>query len=194
MKFRTAPVTAGVCLAAFPLLVGSDRPQVTPLSFGAETFVQSFNAASGRPRLVGVFSPTCAHCLQTCADVQEILERHPEALLEVFILWAPLEPGDNLGLAASAASTYLPDRRVRHFWDLWKFASRSYSNPFRIPLADAWGLLIFYGGDARWEREPPAPEFWMQSRRLRVGTAYSKRLLERKLGPWLRPREGDSGR
>lgn len=194
MRFRKGLATAGVCWAALTMLFGSDRPQVTPLSFGAEAFLQSFNTASGRPRLVGVFSPTCAHCLQTCADVQEMLERYPEASLEVFILWAPLEPGDNLGLAAVAAATYLPDRRVRHFWDLWKFASRSYSNPFRIPQADAWGLLVFYGGDARWEQEPPTPEFWMQSRRLRVGTAYSKRLLERKLRPWLSPGEGDSRR
>ncbi len=179
--------------AAAGFLFAADPPRVIPLSFGAEAFVQNFNAGSGRPRLVGVFSPSCAHCLQTCADLQDILQRHPSAPLEVYLMWAPLQAGDNLGLAAAAAADYLPDSRVRHYWDLWKFASRSYSGPLRIPAADAWGLLVFYDPGARWEREPPAPQFWMQSRRLRVGTAYSKRLLERKLGPWLNPGDVETG-
>jgi hypothetical protein len=174
-----------IVLVIWLLILPAGYGQVRPLSFGAETFLEEFNRDNGRARLVGVFSPTCAHCLQTCADVQDILERHPEAKIDVFFLWAPLQVGDNIGEATKAAA-YLPDPRVAHFWDIWKFTSRAYSPQFRILVEDAWGLLVLYPPGTRWEGEPPAPEFWMQSRQLRVGTPYSKRSFERRLQRWLR--------
>ncbi|UCF35615.1 MAG: hypothetical protein JSU96_12335 [Acidobacteriota bacterium] len=165
--------------------VPGDRP-VTPLTVQGESFVQRFNQAEEVPRVVGIFSPTCGHCLQACSDFEEILERYPEAQIESFILWAPYSELDNVGQAKRAAEGYVPDSRVQHFWDVWKFGSRSYSERLRIVPEDTWGVFLFYAPGVKWEEEAPKPTFWMQNRSLRVGTPFSKKGFEAKLKKWLR--------
>ena len=43
------------------------RP-ITALSIQARELKESFNTSEDKPRLVGVFSPTCGHCLQACSE------------------------------------------------------------------------------------------------------------------------------
>lgn len=87
--------------------------------------------------------------------------------------------------AASQATRYIPDPRAEHFWDLWKFGSRTYANQFGIPENQAWDLFVFYKPYIEWKDAPPEPTFWMQARGLKVGEAYSEQALEDALKPWL---------
>ena len=158
--------------------------QVTPLAFDAKDLKDAFNIESDKPRIVGIFSPTCGHCLQACSDLQEILSRYPEARVQVFILWAPFLAQDRLNLA-QRASAYISDRRVRHFWDLWRFGSRTYSKQLNLPVTDAWDMFALYKPHLVWRDSIPAPTIWMQNRNLKVGTPYEKEGLENELKKWL---------
>lgn len=79
----------------------------------------------------------------------------------------------------------MPDARVEHFWDLWKFGTRVYSQQLHLPENDAWDMFAFYSPDVIWRDSIPVPTFWMQNRALKVGDPYSKESLEQRLKPWL---------
>ncbi|GAB4232722.1 MAG: hypothetical protein Kow00109_05260 [Acidobacteriota bacterium] len=178
-------VVALVILAVTTAASAGAEPAVHPVDFQGRPFVATFNAAKEHPRLVGIFSPRCAHCLQTCADVRDVLAEYADADIQVFILWAPFEAGDNIGWARRAADAYLPDPRVIHFWDVWKFSSRAYTEILRVPVSEAWGLLLGFPAGEEWRDRPPKPRFWFQSRNLKVGTPFSEKLLRMRLAPWL---------
>lgn len=86
---------------------------------------------------------------------------------------------------AALATRYVPDMRVRHFWDLWKFGSRTYSQQLKVPADQAWDMFVFYKPHIVWTEFPPEPTFWMQARHLDVGQPYSQDDLEKALVPWL---------
>lgn len=88
--------------------------------------------------------------------------------------------------AARQASVYLSDQRVSHFWDLWKFGSRTYAKEFGIPENQAWDMFVFYKPYVTWGDSPPEPTFWMQARNLDVGEHYTKADLEAQLKTWLK--------
>jgi len=146
-------------------LQGAPDVEIATLSFDARDFKTEFNAAASRPRLVGVFSPTCGHCLQACSELQEILKENPDAPLEVFLLWSPFMKRDTLSLAQRATG-YLPDKRVKHFWDLWKYASRTYEEQFKVPKGQAWDMFVFYKPHLVWQESMPAGRSRRVSRRL----------------------------
>jgi hypothetical protein len=158
--------------------------EVTPLTFDAKLFKDAFNIESDKPRIVGVFSPTCGHCLQACSELQEILERHPDARVQVFILWTPFMANDNRTLA-QRASAYIADNRVRHFWDLWRFGSRTYAQQLKLPPLDAWDMYALYKPHLIWRDSIPLPTVWMQNRNLDIGTPYKQEALENELKKWL---------
>jgi thiol-disulfide isomerase/thioredoxin len=166
------------------LFQSSVNVEVTTLSFDARDFRESFNAAADQPRVVGVFSPTCGHCLQACSELQEILKERPEARLKVFLLWAPFMKRDTLPLAQRATG-YLPDRRVYHFWDLWKYAAKVYQEQLKIPKGNAWDMFVFYKPHLLWQDSLPEPTFWLQNRGLDVGTPYSQENLKAGIEEWI---------
>jgi hypothetical protein len=166
------------------LLQGATSVDVATLTFDAKDFKEAFNASADRPRLVGVFSPTCGHCLQACSELQEILNRKPGARIKVFLLWAPFMQRDTLSLAKRATG-YLPDSRVQHFWDLWRFASKSYEKQLKVPRGHAWDMFVFYKPHLVWQDSMPEPTFWLQNRSLEVGIPYSAEDLEEGLMEWI---------
>lgn len=169
---------------AFSMQSSSDI-EIQTLSFDAKAFKEAFNAASDRPRLVGIFSPTCGHCLKACSELQEILKEKPDARLKVFLLWAPfMHKRDNLSLAQRATG-YLPDSRVEHFWDLWKYASKAYETQLQIPENQAWDMFVFYKPHLVWQEAAPEPTFWLQNRGLDVGVPYSQEDLQTGLEEWM---------
>lgn len=165
-------------------LQGAVTVDVETLSFDARGFKEAFNSAADKPRLIGIFSPTCGHCLQACSELQEILKQRPEARLRVFLLWGPFMQRDTRSLAIRATG-YLPDNRVRHFWDLWKFASKSYEEQLKVPKGHAWDMFVFYKPHLIWQDSLPEPTFWLQNRGLEVGTPYSQEDLQAGLKEWI---------
>ena len=87
--------------------------------------------------------------------------------------------------AAQRATAYMSDSRVKHFWDLWRFGTRTFAQQLNIPIADAWDMFTFYKPHVRWRDAFPEPTFWMQNRDLKIGTPYSQQAMEQQLRPWL---------
>ena len=186
-RFQYAVVVMRILIPALVAMwfqVAADVP-ITTLSFDAKEFKEAFNSSAEMPRLVGVFSPTCGHCLQACSELQEILDEHPDAKLKVFLTWAPFMQRDTLSLARRATG-YLPDQRVHHFWDLWKFSSRGYEQQLSVPKGHAWDMYVFYKPHLVWRDSMPEPSFWLQNRGLDVGKPYSREDLEAGLEEWIK--------
>jgi hypothetical protein len=162
-----------------------EKTVLTPLSVNGGALKSAFDKASDKPRLLGIFSPTCANCLKVCSDIQDVLSRNPNKDLKVFVLWAPYGERDNIGLAIQAAGAYLPDPRVTHFWDMWRFGSRAFSPKLRVPEAHTWDLILFYDPGITWEEPVPKHASWMQNKNLRTGSPYSQKGFEARFKKWL---------
>ncbi len=81
------------------------------------------------------------------------------------------------------ASAYLADPRVEHFWDLWSFGMRHYTQQLKYPPPErAWDIFILYKDRLTWESTVPSPTVWWQNRNLSHGAKYSQEALEKELG------------
>ena len=148
-------------------------PGLTSVSPDGREFVNVFNAASDRTRLVTVFSPTCGHCLRGAADIQNMLSKESGARIKVLILWAPILGRDSRR-AAQQAAAYLRDPRAEHFWDLWNFGRQHYNKKLQYPEeASAWNIFILYKPHLAWHRSGPEPTVWMQGHHLDFGLEYT---------------------
>lgn len=88
-------------------------------------------------------------------------------------------------MGAEAAAAYLPDPRAKHFWDLWSFAVKLYTQQFRYPAGEtAWDIFVLYRPNLRWENIPPEPTILLQHRNLDIGFKYSQDRLEQEFVRW----------
>ena len=155
------------------------------VSLEGDPFLKEFNEASDSLRLVGIFSPTCGHCLSACADLQQFLEEHPQANIKIFLLWSPYM-GFDTSVTARRSTLYLTDSRVTHLWDVWRFGSRSFSMLLDIPLMEAWDMYAAFPPGDKWDGEAPQPAFWLQGRELKRGIPYTPEDLKTQLEKWLK--------
>jgi len=103
----------------------------------------------------------------------------------VLVLWAPYLKGDSQA-KAEIATRYLADNRVRHFWDLWRFGTRVYSEQFSCRPQETWDIYVIYGPELAWKEAPPQVDLWLHSRNLEKGTRFSKESLEAGILEWTR--------
>lgn len=159
---------------------------ITTVSPDGREFVNVFNAASDRTRLVTVFSPTCGHCLRGAADIQNILSKESGARIKVLVLWAPILGRDSRR-AAQQATAYLRDPRAEHFWDLWNFGRQNYAKQLEYPRSDAaWDIFVLYKPHLAWQRSGPEPTVWFQDRGMDIGLKYTADLLHEHVKKWIR--------
>ena len=171
-----------------PVQALGGRPVLHSVSYGGREFLNAFNAASDRTRLVLVFSPTCSHCLQGASEVAQILGQFPNARIKVLVLWSPLLGRDS-SFAAQDATVYLTDPRAQHFWDLWTFGVSHYTQKFEYPEDRlAWDIFVLYESGIDWRSSgaAPDPSFWMQHHNLDIGPKYTQALLKSELEKLLR--------
>ena len=104
----------------------------------------------------------------------------PDADLKVLVLWSPILRNDNK-FAATQASAYLAEGRVQHFWDLWGFGHKQYTQLLGYPKGQtAWDVFLLYEQDLSWDGSLPSPTTWLNHRDGH-GTKYSKSLLAKEL-------------
>ena len=84
---------------------------------------------------------------------ENILKRHPNADLRVYVGWIPMLPGD----ANPEVADLLVDERAKHYWDgdrkLGREVASVLGNNERSP---AWDVFLVYGPDAAWGERPDA--------------------------------------
>jgi hypothetical protein len=75
------------------------------------------------------------------------------------VVWVPRIGGAEKDVPA--ATTTVPDRRARHYWDEGGVTMRAFRETLGL-REDAWDVYLIYGPEARWDGPvPPAPVFWM---------------------------------
>jgi hypothetical protein len=99
-------------------------------------------------------------------------------------MWAPFMQRDSQS-TAKRASAYMPDGRVKHYWDLWRFATRTYADQLKLSIGEAWDMMVVYEPKLTWKAGAPNPTLWLQNRNLKKGTPYSQGVLEEQLKTWI---------
>ncbi len=81
----------------------------------------------------------------------EILEKHPAAQLQVYVVWFDMLAGDSREMVDLRV---LGDPRVTNYWDEKKAVGRRFSdNVVRRP-GITWDHYFLYGPEARWDATP----------------------------------------
>jgi len=110
-------------------------------------------------------------CLRGASAVADMLKRHPNWKLRVFVVWEAVRATDSIG---PPRGTYarIPDRRVTQFWDReLTLSQRIVRDVMEAPalLADSehvdaktvvWDVAAVYPAGARWDRLMPKPEYY----------------------------------
>jgi copper chaperone CopZ len=127
-----------------------------------------FNALSGSVRVVSLLSPTCPVCQSGHSVLKTVFSKTGSADLKAFLVWLPMEPGDDPPAARRQATTF-QDPRLTEGWD----PDRKMGDLFARTLAlrgAAWDVYLVYDRGVRWEgSEPPPPSFWMHQLEEAVG-------------------------
>ena len=121
---RYLPLGAG---AVFLLLAGvylastgsvpAGQPSVVELNDETlSRLKQEFNRAAGSMRVILLLAPTCPYCLKGAAEIQRVLEMHPQGPMVVFAVWEPILPTD-WSKPGTRVLNRLRDGRVRQLWD-----------------------------------------------------------------------------
>ncbi len=94
------------------------------------------------------------------------------------ILWTPILRSDSR-TTAQEATRFLQDPRAEHFWDLWRFANRTYAKQFSTPIEESWDLFVVYAPQMMWNNAlPNPPTAWFQHRNLKIGEPYTQAKLK----------------
>jgi hypothetical protein len=92
--------------------------------------------------------------------VRNVLEKNPEAPLDVFVIWIPAITGDDYA-AALRSLPKIPDARARHYWDGAQVLGEAFSPLLGIRSRMAWDVYLLFDGKADWKDSPPAPTEWL---------------------------------
>ena len=125
--------------------------QLTDLH-SVKQFQRLFNADTGMPRLVLIYSPTCALCINSAHWLQtEILEKYPRAKLRVYAIWTSKLVFDSRDQWDAAGLT---DRRVVHLWDPQDIMGNWFFYQFPDYQGTTWDTYLLFGKDATWDTQP----------------------------------------
>jgi hypothetical protein len=92
--------------------------------------------------------------------MQRVLQTVRDDRVSAYIIWDPVFGGNFDGEAKKLSSNF-PDQRVRYFKDPDSLAGTLWRRVLKLFRPIAWDVYLLYGAEARWENEPPQPDFWM---------------------------------
>lgn len=114
---------------------------------GVDDLAQAFDESAGATRVIALLSPTCITCLRGAQWIQDILEDHPDANVQVYAIWFSLLPSDG---RAEWEDGILTDERVVHLWDDRQVMGRLFADLGYGDLPVQWDAVFVYGPEARW--------------------------------------------
>jgi hypothetical protein len=89
-----------------------------------------------------------------------ILERFPDARIDVEIVWVDILPTDDAAAAEEAAKLFANDARVSQFHDPALVTSGAFVEGL-IAHPPAWDMYLFFAPGETWRSAPPRPVDWM---------------------------------
>ncbi len=93
--------------------------------------------------------------------MQMVLKNVSDDRLRAYIVWLPMLDSD-IRAAAEERSGEFSDERLTYFWDGERLAGKLWQRVLDFP-GIAWDVYFLYGPEAKWENDPPVPDFWMLS-------------------------------
>lgn len=95
--------------------------------------------------------------------MQTVLKNISDERLRASIVWLPILASDNRASAEQRSGEFA-DQRVTYFWDGDRLTGQAWQRALGLSGL-AWDIYFLYGGQARWDTEPPIPDFWMHQLR-----------------------------
>jgi hypothetical protein len=85
---------------------------------------------------------------------QQILEKHPDSDLKVYVVWFNMLSGDS----REGWDGYLvSDPRATNLWDEKRLVSRTLGDDVEGASQPVWDAYLLYGPEATWDKELPRP-------------------------------------
>lgn len=143
---------------------------------GLESLRNTFNADTGKVRLLYIVGATCPVCLRGMDDLGKALAAEADdPRLETYVVYVPA-----LGAKASDIAPtipLLPGQHVVRYWDPQGASGHVFEDVLKTG-GFAWDVWMIYAPGQRWEcAAPPEPAYWMDQlgglpewRRLDAGT------------------------
>lgn len=85
---------------------------------------------------------------------QEILEKHPDSDLKLYVVWFDMLAGDS---RSGWNSRVVSDPRATNLWDKDRLASRTLGPSVEGASPPVWDAYLLYGPGAHWNDIPPPP-------------------------------------
>ena len=86
------------------------------------------------------------------------LKKDTSSKIAVYVVWSPQLGAQEKHVAS--ATSLVPDRRARHYWDGHELVGRAYQPLLGLP-APAWDTWMLFGREAMWRGDtPPTPAWW----------------------------------
>jgi hypothetical protein len=98
-------------------------------------------------------------CLRGFSEMQFVLKDIPDERIKAYFVWLPVIQTDNREAAVQRSNEFV-DPRLTHYWDAEQFTGKAW-NPILNTGQLAWDVYLIYAPSVQWEKEPPAPSFWM---------------------------------
>jgi hypothetical protein len=99
-------------------------------------------------------------CRWGFSNVVKTLKSVPDDRVRAYVVWLPIFGGNFKGAAQELSSTF-PDNRVSYYLDPDSLTGNGWERVLKTEREMAWDVYFLYGPTARWEQEPPIPDFWM---------------------------------
>ena len=85
---------------------------------------------------------------------RDILEQHPNADLQVYVVWFNMLSGDS---RSGWDECVMSDPRATHLWDEKRLASQTFAGEVQGASPPVWDAYLLYGPEATWNDGPPRP-------------------------------------
>ncbi len=92
----------------------------------------------------------------------EVLAKTKDHRLKVYVVWEPILPKDRAEALPDAAAIMTGETRAVQYWDAGAVSGKAYRQSLNLPLKTAaWDIYFLFPPGVKWEKDPPAPSFWM---------------------------------
>lgn len=99
-------------------------------------------------------------CRRGFSDMEKVLREVSDDRLRAYIVWLPIFGGDFQGESRKLSRRF-PDKRVAYFTDPDSLTGNAWERVLNTGREMAWDVYFLYGAAAKWEGDPPLPDFWM---------------------------------
>ena len=99
-------------------------------------------------------------CRWGFSNVTKTLKNVSDDRVRAYIIWLPIFGGDFKGEQRKLSRSF-GDKRVSYFSDSESLSGKLWERVLNTERLIAWDVYLLYGPDAKWEQEPPPPDYWM---------------------------------